>query len=204
VDGLKGRVFEVNMADLNNDEDQGFQKIRLCCEDVQGRQCLTDFHGMDMTRHHLCSLIRKWHSLIEAHADVKTQDGYSLRLFSIGFTERRKNQVKSTCYIRTSRAKLIRKKMVDIMTEEVSRCTLKELVKKFPLRMIEKSIETATRHIFPLQNIWIRKVKVLKKPKLDLTKLMELHGDITEDLGVSMIQENAAAQNLITASINAV
>lgn len=202
VNSLKGRVFEVNLADLNNDEDQGYSKIFLSCEEVQGRQCLTDFYGMDMTRHHMCSLIRKWHSLIEAHADVKTQDGYSLRLFSIAFTERRKNQVKSTCYIRTSKAKLVRKKMVEVMTEEASRCTLKELVRRFPLRMIEKSIEAATRHIFPLQNISIRKVKVLKKPKFDLAKLMELHGDVTEDAGVPMvIEESAAAGNLLTASL---
>lgn len=204
VDGLKGRVFEVNLADLNNDEDQGFRKIKLSCEEVQGRQCLTDFYGMDMTRHHLCSLIRKWHSLIEAHADVKTQDGYSVRMFSIAFTERRKNQVKSTCYLRTSKAKLIRKKMVDTMTEEASRCTLKELVRKFPLHMIEKAIEGATRHIFPLQNIYIRKVKVLKRPKFDLSKLMELHGDVAEDAGKAMmVEESTAAQNLLAAEVKA-
>ena len=29
--------------------------------------------------------------------------------------------------------------------------------------------------MFPLQNCFIRKVKVLKRPKFDLTKLMELY-----------------------------
>merc|ERR1711865_692866 len=47
---LKGRVLELNLADLNNDEDQSFKKIRLCVEEVQGRHCLTDFHGMSLTR----------------------------------------------------------------------------------------------------------------------------------------------------------
>merc|ERR1712086_926657 len=49
-EGLKGRVFEVSLADLNNDEDQQYRKIKLCCEDVQGFNVLTNFHGMDLTR----------------------------------------------------------------------------------------------------------------------------------------------------------
>ena len=37
--------------------------------------------------------------------------------------------------------------------------------------------------IYPLQNVYIRKVKVLKAPKFDLTKLMEVHGDYSEEVG---------------------
>ncbi len=42
-DGLKGRVFEVSLADLQQDEDQAFRKIKLRAEDVQGRNVLTNF-----------------------------------------------------------------------------------------------------------------------------------------------------------------
>jgi small subunit ribosomal protein S3Ae len=34
-----------------------------------------------------------------------------------------------------------------------------------------------------LQNVFIRKVKILKAPKFDLGKLLELHGDSSEDTG---------------------
>ena len=47
-DSLKGRVYEVSLADLQNDE-VAFRKFRLICEDVQGRNCLTNFHGMNLT-----------------------------------------------------------------------------------------------------------------------------------------------------------
>lgn len=40
--------------------------------------------------------------------------------------------------------------------------------------------------IYPLQNTYIRKVKVLKAPKFDLTKLMEVHGDYTEEVGAKV------------------
>ena len=77
---LKGRVCEINLADLNADEDQSFRKVKLCIEEVQGKNCLTDFHAMCLARDKQCSLIRKWHTLIEAQADVKTTDGYLVRV----------------------------------------------------------------------------------------------------------------------------
>lgn len=43
-EGLKHRVFEISLADLQNDEDQFFRKIRLRAEDVQGRNVLTNFY----------------------------------------------------------------------------------------------------------------------------------------------------------------
>ncbi|EPR64334.1 ribosomal protein RPS3A [Toxoplasma gondii TgCatPRC2] len=202
VDGLRGRVYEVNLADLNNDEDQGFRKIKLCCEDIQGRNCLTDFHGMDMTRDKICSLVRKCHSLIEAFVDVTTLDGYTLRMFCIAFTKRRPEQVKSTCYAQTSQIRAIRKKMMTIMSAEASKCQLRDLVKKFIPESIGKDIENACKGIFPLQNVFIRKVKMLKKPKFDLTKLMELHGE-AEDVGRKVQAESGEAQNTLTAETKA-
>jgi small subunit ribosomal protein S3Ae len=174
---LKGRVFELNLADLNKDEDHHFRKFRLQCEEVQGRFCLTQFYGMDFTTDKLRSLVRKWQSLIEAFVDVKTADGYVMRLFCIGFTKKRQNQLKKTCYANGSQQKLIRKKMRDIMTAQATSCELQELVNKFIPEVIGKEIEKACHGVYPLQNVHIRKVKMLKKPKFDLTKLLDIHGD---------------------------
>lgn len=131
-EGLKGRVFELSLADLNgSDEAQGYRKIKLICEDVQGSNLITNFHGMDITRDKLCSMIRKWQTLIEGHVDVRTTDGYVLRMFCIAFTKKQPNQnAKSTCYAQTGQVRSIRQKMFQIMTDEASKCDLKELVMK--------------------------------------------------------------------------
>lgn len=47
-DSLKGRVFECSLADLQNDE-IAFRKFKLVAEDVQGKNLLTNFHGMNLT-----------------------------------------------------------------------------------------------------------------------------------------------------------
>jgi len=174
-DGLKGRIFETSLADLNKNEDDAFRKIRLRCEDVQGDKVLTNFYGMDFTRDKLCSLIKKWQTLIEATADVKTTDGYTLRMFCIAFTKKRMNQVKKTCYAQAAQVKNIRAKMVATMTEEASKCDLTTLVQKLIPEAIGKEIEKSCSGIYPLQHCFIRKVKMLKWPKFDLVRLMEMH-----------------------------
>lgn len=68
----------------------------------------------------------------------------------------------------------IRRKMREIMVNQATACDLKELVRKFIPEMIGKEIEKATSSIYPLQNVFIRKVKILKAPKFDLGKLMEV------------------------------
>ena len=41
--------------------------------------------------------------------------------------------------------------------------------------------------IYPLQNVYIRKVKILRAPKFDVTKLMEVHGDYgSEEVGAKV------------------
>lgn len=175
-DALKGRVFEVSLADLQNDE-VAFRKFRLVVEDVQGRNCLTNFHGMNLTRDKYCSMVKKWQTLISANVDVRTSDNYLLRLFCIGFTKRRQNQIKKTSYAQTQQVRMIRKRMVDIIQRECGSNDLKEVVNKLIPDSIGRDIEKACQSIYPLHDVHVRKVKVLKKPKFDVGKLMELHGE---------------------------
>jgi len=174
---------------LQKDEDQVHRKIKLRVDDVVGNKCLTNFHGMDLTSDRLRSLIRKWQTLIEARVEVKTTDGYLLRLFAVGFTQRRRNQKKKFAYAKESHCRRIRKKMMSIMTQEVSSVELRDLVDKFIPEGIGKRIEDECQGIYPLQNVFIRKVKVLKLPKFDPTKLLELHEDkvVPEDTGKKVV-----------------
>jgi len=176
-EAIKGRIVEVSLADLQKDEDQAFRKVRLRVEDVQGRAALTNFHGMDFTTDKLRSLVRKWQTLIEATVDVSTLDGFRLRVFAIAFTQKRKNTQRKTAYAQHSQIKQIRKKMFDIMTREASSSDLKDFVGKLIPETIGKQIEKECQGIYPLGNCYVRKVKVLKTPKIDTGKLMELHGE---------------------------
>merc|ERR1712061_847884 len=145
---------------------------------------------------------KKFQAIIEAHVDVKTTDGYLVRMFVIAFTKRRPDQVKTNCYAQTAQIRKIRKKMTEIMTNEAGKVQLRELVKKLIPESIGKKIEKQTQGIFPLKDVLVRKVKILKKPKFDITKLMELHGDGDDDAGVAMVHAEAdEAVNTLTAEV---
>jgi len=174
-DALKGRVIESSLADLNNNLD-AWRKVKLQVEDVQGRSCLTNFHAMDMTRDKLCQFIRKWQTLIDAQCEVKTQDGYVLRVFVTAFTGRQTTQARKTSYAQQQQIKAIRKRIVEIVTKEANASTLTDLVAKFNhVDQFPKLITKACQFIYPLSAACVRKVKTLKKPKFDIIRLNELY-----------------------------
>merc|ERR1712232_308953 len=115
---------------------------------------------------------------------------------------RQQEQQKSNCYAQSAQIRRIRQKMVSIISEDVSKTSLRENVKKFIASSIEKDIVKKTRRIFPLKDVYIRKVKVLKKPKFDITKLMEVHGGDGDDSGADMLRPEAVeAVNALTAEL---
>jgi len=194
-----GRVFEASLGDLKvNGEEDAYRKFKLKVEAVQGTACLTNFYAMSLTTDKERSLVRKWHTLIEAHCDVKTTDGYVVRLFAIAFTAKAQNQHKKTSYAQAGQVRAIRKKMIDIMTREVSSSDLSEFVKKLITEAIGLEIQKAASTIYPLRekDVLIRKVKILKAPKTDLSKLLELHSgpDAVVDSGAPVERTDEPAQ----------
>lgn len=173
-DTLMGRVFELSLGDLKEDtEAEAFRKFKLRVEEVNGFNCLTQFHGMELSTDKLRSLVRKWQTLIEAHVDIRTSDGYSVRLFAIGFTMKHKEHQKKTAYASSAQTRAIRKKMKEVMIKETANVDLHQLVDKLMLETIGKDIEKHTQAIYPLKDCLIRKVKMIRSPKADVSKLVE-------------------------------
>jgi len=178
ADGLKGRVYDVNQGELNGDAGSDtFRKFKLICEDVQGKNCMLNFHGMSLTRDKICSMVKKWHTMIQVHVDVKTTDNYQLRIFVVAFTKKQKNQQKKTTYAQSQQTKLIRQRMVETINQEVQNGDIRALVTKLLPDSIAKDIEKKVSPIYPVHDCYVSKVKVIKKPKLDISRLMELHGE---------------------------
>ena len=176
-DNLLGRVVSANLGDLNKKGDD-FRKFKLKVEDVQGSQCLTSFYGMDTTTDKLRSLARKKQTLIEAFTDVKTADGYVLRVFVIATTARRRNQQRVSSYAQANQVRLIRKKMIEVVNKEVSSSDVSQLVRKLTTEVVGRQVEKQTQSIYPLQNALVRKVKLLRAPRSDLGRLVELNGGV--------------------------
>ena len=192
-DSMKGRIFEANLGD-SNQVYETHKKIKLIVEDAEGKSkiALTNFYGLEVTRDHLCSLIRKWHTLIETFVDCKTSDGFLMRFFVVAFTSMYKQmnhpkkftlQKKATCYANRSQVRQMRAIITKIITKECKSSTLKELVNKVLGNQITDDIAKKCRNIFPLENVTIRKVKSIKRPKVDMNQLGEMHENAKELAG---------------------
>eukprot|EP01012_Entosiphon_sulcatum_P065349 TRINITY_DN94276_c0_g1_i1.p1 TRINITY_DN94276_c0_g1~~TRINITY_DN94276_c0_g1_i1.p1 ORF type:complete len:295 (-),score=72.94 TRINITY_DN94276_c0_g1_i1:32-916(-) len=191
-EGLVGRVFEVSLGDLKEDEAVGYRKMYLRCDDVRGRNCLTDFHGMSLTTDKYRSLVKKWCTLVNASTEVKTTDGYVLRVFVIAFTKKRNNQSKKNCYATSAKVRKLRAKIISIIESEVGKSDLQNAVKKlYNPESLSKDIEKVVESIYPCRDVFIHKVKVLKRPALDNERLLSLHGEIPRSLEEDEVGEAA-------------
>jgi len=179
-ENLKGRIFEVNLADLQREtETMGYRKIQFRVDHVVGRNCLTNFHQLSLTTDKLRSLVKKRCTLIEAATNITTTDGYMLRIFLIGFTAPAKGQLSRNWYAQTSRVRKIRKRMIDHTKSSLGRLDLQGCVKKFISELPAADLKKVCAEFFPLSDCYIRKVKLKKVPKpVDVGKLMDIHGDI--------------------------
>ena len=79
------------------------------------------------------------------------------------------------CYAQSAQLRRIRKKMVQIMQSEVAKGPLRDTVKFLTVDKLCDEMKKQTNRIFPLDPVHIVKAKVIKKPKLDIVKLMENH-----------------------------
>jgi small subunit ribosomal protein S3Ae len=172
-DYLNNRIFEQSHQDLSGDNLGGFRIFKWKSVDVQNDDVLTVFYGMRLTADKLGSLLRKYRTLIDARVDVRTPDGYLLRVFSICFTK--KLSAKKACYAQQSKRKLIREASIAVIKDVVEKSPIPELCKALVTETMEKAIVDKCTSVWHVENVTISKVKVLKAPVFTPDEIKQLH-----------------------------
>jgi len=182
ADNMKGRVYEANLADLDqaSTKDQPFKKIKLQVGDVQGRNLLTTFHSMHMTTDKLRSLFRKWCTMIETVVDAQTKDGHTLRLFIVAFTARQKKQLSRNCYAAGKLESWVRLRTTRMVKKRIGSVNLNRAVSLLAHDILSDALFERCNPILPLRDLKIFKAKVIRSPKLDVQKLIDMHSKIPD------------------------
>ena len=78
----------------------------------------------------------------------------------------------------------------------------------FTSEVVEKKITKEVSHIYPVKNVKVRKIKVIQRPKIDSSKLTEMHDPerriLTQNVkkvnrkGKNIKVEDTEAVNLVT------
>lgn len=106
----------MNAPDIN-------KKIQIIVDEINGKSCATNFYGFELTRDVVMEKLKKRQSLIEVFQDVKTKEGSVYRVFMMIVTRRSPHQLKLNSYAKTSKIKLVRKKLQAELLQHASEIT---------------------------------------------------------------------------------
>ena len=173
-DYLNNRNFEISHGDVVQEQSHAYRLFKWRSLSVQEDRVLTYFAGMRITRDKLCSILRKYRTLIEAQVDVRTADGFILRLFAMCFTKRL-NSNKKACYAQQSKRRAIRDIMIKAMKEKVESSTIPQLCKILIEETIEAQVIDEAKNVMQVEPVLVTKVKVLKAPNLTAEQIKKAH-----------------------------
>merc|ERR1712036_117404 len=131
---------------------------------------------------------------IDVVADVKTQDGYILRCLITTFTAKKLGQMKNNTYAKHSQVRAIRKAFVKYITRRASTSNIGEFAQNVINEDISQKLLDKGKKIFPLSHVLVRKVKVLKKSKIDVNKRVTETNAKKDESNVGKKGENIAAE----------
>ena len=174
MDYVANRVWEVSHGDVTNDMSHGYRifKFRTI---AAGDDVYTQFAGMRMAKDKVDSTLRKYRTLIEASTDVKTSDGFILRLFAIGFSKKMANSHSNHAYATQTNCRAVRDAMIKAMTDACENNTVEQLSKDIVEEKIEQQIVEACKTVYQVEGVYVTKIKVIKAPALTAEQIKALH-----------------------------
>jgi len=158
---LIGRVVEATLYDITADFSHHFLKMFFQVNEIDGKTAKTLFKGHEYSRDYLRSLVRRRTTKVDSLINLKTKDGYKLRIAVSALTLSR---------IKTSQEHTIRKMMDKIVHDKANALSLDQFVQEMVLGKIASDIYNQAKEVAPLRHVGIRKSKLLEAPQIVPTK----------------------------------
>lgn len=152
---LLGRNVETTVGELTNDMTKNNTKVILRISNVVGDVATTDLMGHELTTDYIRSIVKRQTSRIDANIEVKTKDGFVIRVKPTCFTIKR---------ARSSQMMAIREMMVDIVKKRASETDFETFMQEAILGRLSAAIYRQAKFIYPLRRVEIRKTQVESMP----------------------------------------
>ena len=150
---LIGRTTEATVHDINGDFSKMHVKLKFRVQDVNGFDAHTVFIGQDLTSDYIRRLTRRKRTKTDHVIDVRTKDGYLIRVKHTRTTEKR---------IQSSQETALRTIMDDEMRRMGEEKTISEIVKAIIDGEMARRLGTVCKVIVPIKRVEIRKTEVLE------------------------------------------
>jgi small subunit ribosomal protein S3Ae len=152
---LIGRNVETTVGELTNDMTKNNTKVILRISNVVGEVATTDLMGHELTTDYIRSIVKRQTSRIDANIEVRTKDGFVIRVKPTCFTIKR---------ARSSQMQAIREMMVDIVKKRASETDFETFMQEAILGRLSAAIYRQAKFIYPLRRVEIRKTQVEAMP----------------------------------------
>ena len=152
---LIGRQVEVTVQELNDDFSKMHIKVIFSINSVDGHEAKTEFIGHSLTSEYVRRLTRRKKTKTDHVVDIKTADGYILRVKTMSIADRR---------IQASQEEALRAKIKEFLVAYGASHKLAEIIKDIVITGdLAKETAKACHVIVPIKRIEIRKTEVLRK-----------------------------------------
>ncbi|MCS7105715.1 MAG: 30S ribosomal protein S3ae [Candidatus Aenigmarchaeota archaeon] len=149
---LIGRRITVNLVELTNDLSKYYMKFTFKIKKVEGEKAFADFDGSECLRDYISRMVLRKIRRIDTIQDLTTSDGVKIRVKGLAIVSRK---------INSKTKKFMRKRISEIIKEEVEKSKISEFVKKIIDNTIKNRVMQEARKIYPIRNFEIRKTEVL-------------------------------------------
>jgi small subunit ribosomal protein S3Ae len=164
----KGRVIENTMYDyLKQDPAQHQTKVFVELDKIYQGTGTTIFKGHEYAKEFLRSLIRRGSSMVNYVGDYTTQDGYTFRVATVAFSQRRLN---------SSKKHKLRVIAHEFLLEKMPKLTIEQFIDDVTKGKLSMDLLAACKKIASLRHAGIKKSKLISTPESRAMKGAKVSG----------------------------
>jgi len=151
-ESLIGKRITFSLLELTNDFSKYYMKFTFKIKRVEGDKAFADFDGSECLRDYISRMVLRRIRRIDTIQDLKTLDGVKIRVKGLTIVSRK---------INSKTKKFMRKRVSEIIKEEVENSKISDFVRKIIDNSIKNRVMQEARKVYPIRNFEIRKTEVL-------------------------------------------
>jgi small subunit ribosomal protein S3Ae len=184
---LMGRIVEATVHDLTGDFSKMHVKLTFKVKEVRGFDAHTVFIGQTLTSDYVRRLTRRKRTKTDHVIDVRTKDGYLLRIKPMSVTDKR---------IQSSQETAVRNAMTKEVTNMGIEMTMADMVKVIITGEMSKRLSNAAKVIVPIKRVEVRKTEVLEMGEggQDVSIVPQPEPEVEEQPAEPTVEEPAATE----------
>ncbi|NHI93953.1 MAG: 30S ribosomal protein S3ae [Candidatus Lokiarchaeota archaeon] len=157
IEEILGRTFVTTLFDLTGNYKFMHLKLFFRAQEIKAGKIQTKYIGHDIARDYLRSLVRRSTTRIDGILNLKTKDGYLLRIFALMFTQRR---------IKRSQQDAIRAIMFDQIKLAAEQFNFDEFINEAVSGKMAEVLLDQCKLVVPIRSAEIMKIKVVQDPTI--------------------------------------